>query len=73
MLFDEANLFIDWYLPKYYREKNIKHEFFENSGFQTSGGVPGQDFDMENPNLRSKMKSKRPQGGKKRKNLDYKI
>ena len=28
---------------------------------------------MENPNLRSKMKSKRPQGGKKRKNLDYKI
>lgn len=24
MLFDEANLFIDWYLPKYYKEKNIK-------------------------------------------------
>ena len=24
MLLDEANLFIDWYLPKYYKEKNIK-------------------------------------------------
>ena len=24
MLFDVANLFIDWYLPKYYNEKNIK-------------------------------------------------
>jgi len=28
---------------------------------------------MENPNLRSKMKSKRPQGAEMRENLDYKI
>ena len=25
MLLDEANLFIDWYLPKYYKKKNIKN------------------------------------------------
>ncbi len=24
MLFDEANIFTEWYLPKYYKEKNIK-------------------------------------------------
>ena len=41
--------------------------------FLLLGGVPGEDFDMENPNLRSKMKSKRPQGGKRKKHLDYKI
>ena len=45
-------------------EKPRKFNEYSNFSVQTSGGVPGEDFDMENPNLRSKMKSKRLQGGK---------
>ena len=35
--------------------------FLHFGGFQAFGGVPGEDFDMQNPNLRSKMMENRPQ------------
>ena len=36
-------------------------------GFQAFGGVPGEDFDMRNPNLKSKMMESIPQRGRKKK------
>ena len=35
--------------------------FCHFGGFQAFGGVPGEDFDMQNPNLRSKMMENSPQ------------
>ena len=48
--------------------KNIqKHLLFSYfGGFQAFGGVPGEDFDMQNPNLRSKMMENAPQRVKKK-------
>ena len=37
-------------------------------GFQVFGGVPGEDFDMQNPNLRSKMTKSDAQRPKTEKN-----
>ena len=42
-----------------------KYIFLHFGGFQAFGGVPGEDFDMQNPNLRSKMMENSPQRGKR--------
>ena len=41
--------------------------FWHLGGFQVFGGVPGEDFDMQNPNLRSTMMENSLQRWKKRK------
>ena len=37
------------------KQKHCSARSLVFGGFQMSGGVPGEDFDMPNPNLRSKM------------------
>ena len=51
--------------PQKYETHNFEnHEnllLLHFGGFQAFGGVPGEDFDMQNPNLRSKMMENSPQ------------
>ena len=43
--------------------------FLHFGGFQAFGGVPGEDFDMQNPNVRSKIAKSVAQSPKVEKNI----